>query len=54
MAKEIITEDYLVALKFVVDGWKIERFGNDFVGVYWKLTNETRHIPGDSPKESEV
>ena len=40
MEKEIITENYLVALKYIVDGWQVKRFGNDYSGVYWKLTND--------------
>ena len=43
MAK-IIVHDYLVALKYIVDGYQVKRMGNEYVGVYWELTKNKHPI----------
>ena len=37
MAKIIVT-DYLVALQLIVEGWKVEKKGDNWSGPYWELT----------------
>ena len=37
MTNRIIVTDYLTALRYIVDGYKVVRKGDDFSGVYWEV-----------------